>query len=240
MKGKYTVRLVSVADEQRAVRFKVTPTFSENRSVDYASVAPIHMPGAIQVYKNTGSRTFSIGAQFVSRTGKEAGENMVYLQTLRSWTLPYFGQSALTAKQLEARTKINPEGERKSAEEMSREQVNARNRERLKTEGFDFLGAPPMVLYLYAYSTDSNDSRANVNAGKININRVPVVITSLSITYPKEVDYIPADPVGNISGNTEPFPVLMDVGIELIETHSPREYERFKLEDFYSGKLANF
>lgn len=240
MSTAYTVRLVSVANENDLVRFKVTPTFTENRSVDYAAVAPIHMPGAIQVYKNSGSRTFSIGAQLVSRTGAEAKENMTYLQKLRGWTLPHFGQSDLTADQLESRQRLNKETERKAASTMSREEVNARNRQRLQSEGYDFLGAPPMVLYLYAYSTNANNTRANVTEGKVNINRVPVVITGLSITYPKEVDYISADPIGSTNKHTEPFPVLMEVGVELVETHSPREYERFKLADFYSGKLANF
>jgi hypothetical protein len=198
--GDYRVFLVSILDltqspntgDIKRVIFKVTPQISESRSVDYTPVQPIHLPGGIQIYKFTGSRTFEISAHFISRNSTDALENIKLLQTLRSWTMPFFGA-----------TKV------------------------LK-------GAPPEVLYLYGYSPSSS-YRKNVNG--ININRIPVVMTSLSITYPEDVDYIQTK-VG--STNTEPFPVKMDVNISLIETHSPYEYERFDLIKFKKGELVSF
>lgn len=238
MSESYKVRLVSVADERSVVKFDATPTFSESRQVDYAAVAPIHMPGAIQVYKNSGSRTFSVGAQLVSRSWVEAYTNMWNLQQLRTWTLPYFGQSStITDQQRQARANLNPADERTLAS-LGPEFVNARNAQRLQTEGFELLGAPPMVLYLYAYSTSANDTRQQ--RGNVNINRIPVVITSLSINYPKDVDYISTEDPENPTTGGEPFPVLLEVNVDLVETHSPREYERFKISDYYSGKLVNF
>lgn len=242
--NKYRVRLVSVLDELNRVEFKVTPTFSESRSVDYVAVTPIHMPGAIQVYKNSGSRSFSIGATLVSRTGVEAWENMYLLQTLRAWTVPYFGQKSSTLTQ-----------ENRAARESIQQQLNANNNKAQsvtgpteqkdaatqirRAQGIELLGAPPMVLYLYAYSTAANDARPKEVYGQVNINRVPVVINNLEITYPEDVDYIPAW-YSEPTENTEPFPVKMTVNISLVETHSPREYEQFSLADFYNGKLVNF
>jgi hypothetical protein len=113
------------------------------------------------------------------------------------------------------------------------------------SEGIELLGAPPDVLYLYAYSTGANDAR-NVNYG-VNINRVPVVLTGLEISYPNDVDYLPT--FSNTStglygvaydNTSEPFPIKMDVTISLAETHSPREYENFSLSLYKQGKLTGF
>lgn len=86
------------------------------------------------------------------------------------------------------------------------------------------LGAPPAVLYLSAYS----------NGGQYtNINKIPVVMTNLSIQYPTDVDYIP-------SSTGEPFPTIMSISMSLTESHSPVEYEGFSLADFKAGKLTGF
>lgn len=249
IENQFKVRLISVADESTVVRFDVTPTFTEGGSVEYTAVAPIHMPGAIQVYKSTPSRTFNIGATFVSRNSLDARLNMIYVQRLRAWRMPYFGEasSTLTDQQKINRAnarKTNPSGNNQQSRSLSVDEINRKNTERLNNEGFDLLGAPPMVLYLYAYSTNANNDRQQ--DGMININRVPVVLTNLNITYPSDVDYIPTQqlvPQGEtdpIDTRTEPWPVKMEVTIDLVETHSPREYSRFSLTDFYAGKLANF
>lgn len=98
------------------------------------------------------------------------------------------------------------------------------------SKSIELLGAPPEVLYLYAYS----NNRSSRDKGWVNINKIPVVLTSLQITYPEDVDYIPS------SLNQEPFPVRIDVSVSLTETHSPLEYENFSLKDFKLGKLNHF
>lgn len=253
--GNYAVRLISVASmsgkvgEFEQVIFNVTPRFSESRDVEYQPVAPVHMPGSIQVYKNTRSRTFSVGAHFISRTMDEATMNMLYVQRLRGWTMPYFGatttlnssgSSARTsgkANQIAANTITGQDGEQ--AVDLADQIKNAAALQNSSGYGTELLGAPPDVLYLYAYS--SGDPRTGVRSGKygVNINKIPVVITSLNITYPDDVDYIPTrshkDP-----RQSEPFPIKMDVDITLVETHSPHEYETFDLMKFKRGTLINF
>jgi hypothetical protein len=89
---------------------------------------------------------------------------------------------------------------------------------------------------LYAYSSQANDKRPDQPG--ININRIPVVLTNLSIQYPEDVDYIPV--ILKADANTEPFPVKIDVSISLAEAHSPTEYEQFSLESFKKGTLKHF
>lgn len=114
------------------------------------------------------------------------------------------------------------------------------SRQKNPSVGVELLGAPPDVLYLYAYSAGSPFSDAGrTNTYGTNINKVPVVITSLNISYPDDVDYIPTrshiDPA-----KSEPFPIKMDIDITLVETHSPREYEMFDLMKYKRGQLSNF
>lgn len=185
------------------------------------------------MYQYTSARTFSVGATLVSRNADDAGINQVYLQTLRSWAMPYFGAtSTLSQEQRLART------ERRLNEEQGFFD-NATAAERIRNEGVSLTGAPPDVLYLYAYSLDSTSkltSSGERTTPTGNINRVPVVLTSLDIAYPDDVDYIPI-PSGS---GYEPFPVKMSVSLTLVETHSPREFERFDLAAFKMGTLANF
>jgi hypothetical protein len=206
------------------------------------------MPGGIQVYKQTSSRKFSVGATFISRTSEEATQNLKYLQTLRGWRMPYFGNSSTLTDdpaQKLARTKVTTNQTTNTVTPLTPEQRAMAAVKRGKEEGIELLGAPPDVLYLYAYSTGANDAR-NVNYG-VNINRVPVVLTGLEISYPNDVDYLPT--FSNAStglygvaydNTSEPFPIKMDVTISLAETHSPREYESFSLALYKQGKLTGF
>lgn len=260
MANNYKVRLISVASlikgtstgDVSQVAFDVTPTFTESRSVEYSQITPVHMPGGIQVYKHTNSRTFSLGVKLISRTITEASLNKIRLQTLRGWTMPYFGStttysgsssaSQASANQQAADTATGSSERALTPTERANNAVS-----RAASSGIELRGAPPDVLYLYAYSTSANDGSVSTNERPadyaVNINRVPVVITSLDITYPDDVDYLPTyTDITNktIDQYSEPFPVKMDISIQLAETHSPREYEQFDLLKYKRGALAGF
>ena len=221
------------------VAFDVTPSFSESRTADYTPVTPVHMPGAMQVYKHTNSRQFEITAHLVSRNVSDALKNMQYLQSLRGWLMPYFGGTTTLTDSNEQQRKKQAIATAGAPTPLTSEERDRRMRERVKTEGVQLKGAPPDILYLYAYSTGVNDKRGI--GPVVNINRVPVVLTSLGITYPEDVDYIPVyDPTESVYARTEPFPRKMDVTISLVETHSPREYEQFDLMAYKLGNLVNF
>lgn len=226
--GRFKVRLVSVIGLNTAftegdinsVIFEVSPTLSESGGVEYSQNSPIHNPGSIQVYKSTNSRNFTISAKFVSRNTQDAYRNIQYLQTLRAWRFPYFGQS-LTSNNQQSTTGSVP--------------TYNGNKSDLPTDSVELLGAPPEVLYLYGYSTSKNDSRSS---GTGNLNRIPVVMTNLQIDYPSDVDYIPLSL--NAGANTEMFPVIMSVSVTLLETHSPTEMEKFSLSLYKQGKLPGY
>jgi hypothetical protein len=112
--------------------------------------------------------------------------------------------------------------------------------------GEDILGAPPSVLFLTAYARNNpgdnqtsktvpigNGSSSSTPAIGNNIYNVPVVITGLNIPYPSDVDYIPT--INNI-----PVPTIIQVSVQLVETHSPNAYLNFNIQDFKQGSLINF
>lgn len=74
-----------------SIVFTVMPIVDENRSASYDSLTPTQHPGSIQVYKTTSSRTFNINGKFVSRSIDEANKTLKYLNTIRSWVMPYYG-----------------------------------------------------------------------------------------------------------------------------------------------------
>lgn len=100
-----------------------------------------------------------------------------------------------------------------------------------KQNNLKFLGAPPDVLYLTAYS-DARDKGGELDR-VTNIFRIPVVVTALTINYPNDVDYIPT-----IEG--QPFPIIMGLSVSLTESHSPREFEKFDLFQYREGTLPGF
>lgn len=100
-----------------------------------------------------------------------------------------------------------------------------------KAVGKRWLGAPPDILYLTAYSTaQSMNGSLTVQT---NVTQIPVVITSLNITWPNDVDYIPTT-------EGQPFPVVMTLDIGLIETHSPAQFNEFDIFKYRNGILPNF
>lgn len=77
--------------EFASIVFTVMPIVDENRSASYDSLTPTHHPGSIQAYKTTSSRTFNINGKFISRSIDEANRTLKYLNTIRSWVMPYYG-----------------------------------------------------------------------------------------------------------------------------------------------------
>lgn len=248
--GKYKVKLVSVLNgtgydarsRHFVVTFETTPSFSESGSVEYSQLNPIHTPGGIQIYKYTPSRTFQIGAKLYSRTQDEVRHNMQIVQLLRSWRMPFFGKRSATQQNnmnvanapstdsipdLSFSLDATETNESLTQALQNSEYSSTKNSQ---NKGLELLGAPPEVLYLYAYS----NAFSNRESSWVNINKVPVVITNLEITYPDDVQYFPSA-LGN-----EPFPMRLDINISLAETHSPQEYESFSLTDYKLGELEYF
>lgn len=107
--------------------------------------------------------------------------------------------------------------------------------------GVQQLGLPPAVLELSAYAMPTTNGASQSNG---LIHRVPVVITSLNISYPTDCDYIPTvhldeDVLRHIPTGI-PFPVIMPIDIGLTESHTPKQYATFSLTDFKRGIMVGF
>ena len=86
------------------------------------------------------------------------------------------------------------------------------------------LGAPPPVLLLEGL--------------RDLIGPVPVVITSMNWNWPKDVDYIATDVVSETDGNYIPFPVVLQLPINLSESYSIDQFNQFSLTDYRTGRLG--
>ena len=226
---EYRVKLKNANDASDNVTFVVSPDLMEARSVNYKTVDPVHAPGQIYAFVNSSSRTFNLsGVKLVSRTQEEAQNNLIHLWRLRAWTLPAFGKDPITPDQRDNREVLEDQARRTPTDP-----AKIGRRRRLLEEkhggfGTDLRGSPPNVLLLSAYAHTGHLGQA---VG--HINNVPVVITSLNIPYPSDVDYFPTT-------QGVPMPTLMTIDITLAETHSPKEYENFSLTDFKAGILRGF
>ncbi len=85
------------------------------------------------------------------------------------------------------------------------------------------LGAPPPVLALFGM--------------RDLIGEVPVVITSLNWSWPKDVDYVPTTRRSESDGKLVPFPSVMEVAIQLVESYSIDQLNQFSLDDYRSGRI---
>lgn len=72
------------------------------------------------------------------------------------------------------------------------------------------------------------------------IGPVPVVIKSLNWNWPKDVDYIPAYSLttdnGDGSNATIPFPTVIQIAINMVESFSTEEFNNFSLSDYHLGR----
>lgn len=228
----YKVRLVAagantINERKRGVTFEVTPELSESRQVQYEFLDPVHAPGQIAVYKRSMSRRFQLtSVKLASRTPEEASVNLAYLWTLRGWTMPYFGKSSSETGARTGRSALaSSSTERRTTDYIKG--IIAGISEGAKQE---YLGAPPQVLELSAYSR--RGAKTGINSIG-HLYRVPCVLESLNIVYPSDVDYVPTD-----EDEPTPMPAIMTVDLALVETLSPKQLSNFSLTDYRLGALS--
>jgi len=86
-----------------------------------------------------------------------------------------------------------------------------------------YYGTPPPVL-LFEY------------LGHHGFNKVPVVLTSYSISYPADVDYVPVH-TGVGQGETTYVPTMVNLQLNLQPSYTPHKLrKRFDLQAFTTGK----
>lgn len=240
----FKIKLVSAVDQQaykpegeeslyseKVVIFDVPPTLVENGGVDYDAIQIIQGPTSFQAYRGTPARAFSMSdIKLISRTTVEARENIQKLNILRGWRMPYFGSTGTEADKLAA---IFSNSAGRGVVPLSPLSRLKNSTKSLKMR----LGAPPEILLFSAYT----DSTTSTVVSRGNIHRVPVVLTSLSITYPNDVSYVITSKRGTVDAlGGVPFPTIMTISVELTESHSPSEASKFNLAKYTSGVLDGF
>ncbi len=90
---KHKVSLTSLNTSSEIVVFDIMPEVTEVRSIEYETIAPPQMPGEFQKYKGTKSVQWTIIGTLTAATRNEAERNYRFIRLLRSWTVPFFGQS---------------------------------------------------------------------------------------------------------------------------------------------------
>ncbi|MFY0655419.1 MAG: hypothetical protein JXR12_01445 [Neptunomonas phycophila] len=115
-----------------------------------------------------------------------------------------------------------------------------------KTAGRDnyqgeMLGAPPPVLLFSAYSdgklqsSQQGNSSVGGEVGGMGILRnIPVVIQSLNIPFNNDIDYI------QTKDSNQPFPAILPLDFQLVETHSPADFSGFDIVKYKQGILEGF
>lgn len=88
----FMVKLYPAGAAGSGITIKATPVISESRQANWDTLPVMHHPGEILAYKSTTARTWSLqDVKLVSRTPEEAGENLILLNIIRSWVMPYYG-----------------------------------------------------------------------------------------------------------------------------------------------------
>lgn len=103
--GNWTERYTSAnRDSPSAVPntiiLDVMPTISESRSVNYEPFTPIHHPGEIMKYRGTSGRKWSVSGRFIARNSNEATLNQIYMNVIRAWTMPFYGEGTANDAEL--------------------------------------------------------------------------------------------------------------------------------------------
>jgi len=237
--NQFKIRLVaagaqSIEARRRGVTFEVTPELNETRTVQYEFLDPVHAPGQIAVYKRSMSRRFQLtSVKLVSRTPEEASINLAYLWTLRGWTMPAFGTERTGNKDTSrSASPQDSQGAGASPEQRTTSYISDIIQGLSQGASSEYLGAPPQVLQLSAYSRQGTTAQsANKSIG--HLYRVPVVIESLGINYPTDCDYIPT-----AEDHPTPMPTVMMIDISLTETLSPNQLSNFNLSKYRRGDLT--
>lgn len=87
---------VQISGPGGKVIFQASSPVSEQRNANYDGYNITHLPTDIWAYRNTSGRKFQITGKLVSRTADEASENAYYINLIRQWVLPDFGNTGAT------------------------------------------------------------------------------------------------------------------------------------------------
>lgn len=212
-----------------SVKFFISPELTTSGSANYAEISEIRQPSSILIYTGSASRTYTINGKFLARTIAEADVAFRNRNLLESWRVPnstigdggefkIFNKEEYIGKAEPQKPNDIPAIQKQDAVDM---EINP---EEEQFTPFQSLGSlfegTPEVLLLEGYGAQ--------------FRKIPVVITSLSFTFPSDVDYIESTKGALV-------PILQDVSISLKEarevTSGAASISKFNLSKFKEGTL---
>jgi len=192
------------------VVFDASPDISENGSVNYKNIDPVHAPGSILVFSSSSARTFQISnIKLFSRNGAEATANYNRVQILKSWRYPVFGQASTDKLYGDPLLGAPP-----AVLELSAYNKPNGNAESGMASGL--INRVPVVITNIGIDYPSD------------IDYIPTIAVG-------EVD----GPLSHIPSGI-PVPAIWTISLTLMECHSPSQYQRFSISDFRRGILDGF
>jgi hypothetical protein len=232
----------------RSVTFFVSPEISESRNVNYVDISDIRMPASILIWMGSPSRGFNLSAKFIARSQIEADGAFQQLSLLRSWCVaqPVTGsldQDKRTVTQVVANNIVHSSQTDKIASKPSDAAATANTQQgKAPTTGQPPPANQPPDQSTYTLGgTLFNDQTPPVlllEGYGGQFRHIPVVIQSLNISYPNDVDYIQ-------NSNGVWVPIIHDISISLKEArelfakgaNAPGAMNTFSIKKFRNGTL---
>lgn len=90
--------LLSFLRPTNGMVWTITPTISEQRSVNYETESPVHTNSSYNNYKNTSNTAFTISGEFYANTATEAMYLLACMHFIRSVSLMDFGRQAAVSQ----------------------------------------------------------------------------------------------------------------------------------------------
>lgn len=223
-------RTASSSKSYNSVVFQATPEMSESRNVSYVEISDIRQPASILIYMGSPSRNFSIVAKFIARSKAEADTSFSNLNLLKSWcvTNSTLGSSNGTASV----SRFIASSAVTNQDQTSPSDTNAANLQDNNNPSAPPSSATPVTFgATNLFSGTPQLVWLEGYAGQFR--RIPVVLTSLTVTYPSDVDYIQ-----NSKGVW--VPIMQDINIQLKEARNitgTASISSFSLKQFKQGTL---
>ena len=185
------------------VTFFISPEISENRSVTYVEISDVRLPSSILIWMGSPSRNFSLNAKFLARSEQEANVAFRNLNILKSWCVT---KSPLDSSNTVTRSNVND-----ILKTVTVESRDPSNSVEIDTQGDESVTASETSKSFTADSIFQDTPEVLLLEGYGGQFRsIPVVITSLNITFPSDVDYIQ-------NSKKVWVPILHEVSISLKE-----------------------
>lgn len=210
-----------------SVVFEITPEMSEAKTSTYVEISDIRLPSSILIWMGSPSKKFNITAKLFARTQAEADRSFKYKNYLESWLYPsenLLQTTSVNNPQNSQSTNASSTGtsDPNSVGTKKTSLQNSANDRAVNSDSL-FANEVPEIVYLEGHGGQ--------------FKKIPCVITSGTVTYPSDVDYV-ANSYGVM------VPIIHDVSLALTEAREidsgKNSIKSFDIKKYREGKLPGW